>query len=313
MRRTIMAVGLNFEQASNPAYTFAAAEPFVRTFGDHVGARDLNPAQRPMEYAEFVLRNLQPRAASSVFNDKDRPVSEGFADRYAQADQSMPAWVMAHEAVIFDTAHELGVRDRELGTTMDYPFPQGEFALAVALEGANDQNYGRGAAIAEEIKAGNLKVDSMVVAVTDRKVGEKEGYGLKEHFPDLKVGHAVGALTVARLYSDYPDVFGGPNGVPLSAFNVSSHFADTRQTMAEVASVLRPRSIVMSGSKIYGSWMSADLATTQHLFPAVKEAHFGAGPDNPKAARTTRIWTAEVAQALVSAAHLQHARNTKKR
>lgn len=309
-----MATGLSFEQASDPTYLFEQGAAFVHTFGNHVGAQDLNPQNRPLEYAEFVLRYLQPRnAATTVFNDHDRPASDAFVDRYAQADQSMPAWVTEQEDVIFDAAHGLGIRDREIGATMDYPFPEGEFDLAVALEGANDQDYSRGAAIAEEIRSGRLNVGGMLVAVTDRKVGDKERYGLKDEFPGLKIGYGVGALAVARLYSDYPDVFSGPNAVPLSAFNVDTHFADTRQSLAEVVSSQRPRSVVMSGSKVYGSWMSTDLATTKHLFSGVKEARFGAGPDDPKAARTTRVWTAEVAQALVSAAHLQHAYNTKKR
>jgi len=308
-----MAIGLSFEQASTPAYTFEAGEQFVRTFGDHVGAAALDPVRDPMPYASFVLRHLQPRAATSVFNDADRPVHGDFVDRYAQADETMPPWVQAHEGIIFSTAHDLGVRDKELGTTMEYPFPQGSFDLAVALEGANDQDYGRADGMVQQIVDGNLQVERLAVAVTNRSVGAGERYGLREHLPNVTVGYGVGALTVARLYNDYPEVFTGSNAVQLDTFQVATHHADTRQSMAEVAGVLRPRTLVMSGSRIYGSWMSTDLATTQHLFPRVREVHFGAGPDDPKAARTTRVWTAEIAQTLVSAAHLQHARNTKRR
>jgi len=297
-----MAEGLSWEQVGNPGYLFAQGAPFVERFGAERGAHHINPVTHPMAYAEAVAE-LNPRHPRSVFR-KPGDTPEAYEDRYVIADNGMPAWAAPYEEDIYHAAHGLGVRDQEIGTTFAHPFPEGRFAVGLVLEGANRQNKLRGAALAEAVRAGRLSVDQMFVAGTSRPVGEREGHG------NYNSGHAVAAKAVAELYDEYPDVF-GRGGVPLDVFRVETRQAGTRETVSEVALRLGASSLVMAGSNIYGSWMRTDLLTVQHRLPRLTTVGFGAGPDDPKAARTPLIWAAEVAQTLVSAAHLQAALSLK--
>lgn len=299
-----MAVGLSWEQVQDPAYAFEQGAGFVSTFGVSIGADLINPVTRPMEYAEAVAR-LNPRHPESVFKQPGAE-SEEYADRYAMADNGLPAWAADHEDVINATAHTLGVRDKELGTTFAHSFsPLGHFAVGVVLEGANRASEIRGNSLAEALRTGLISVDRVVVVGTGRAVAEREGHG------DIRDGFGVADKVTALLHENHPDLFDGEEAVPLESMHIRTRSANTRDVVTEVALRLGVDSILMSGSNIYGSWMRTDMATVQHNL-GLEKIGFGAGQDDPKAARTPLIWAAEVAQTLVSAAHLQHARNTKK-
>jgi hypothetical protein len=300
-----MAEGLSWDVVRNPEEIFARGTPFVETFGASVGAELINPMDHPMEYAEAVS-HLNPRHPESVFKQPTAGDTSVYADRYAMADNGLPAWAAPHEVVINGVAHQLGIRDQELATTFRHDFsPGGHFQLGLPLEGANTATEDRSVAMAEAIRSGQITVDEMAIVGTDRGVGPKEGQG------GVVVGYGAAAKAAARLYDEYPDVF-GRGGVRLDVLQVRTHAANTREVLSEAALRRNVGSIVMSGSNIYGPWMRIDMATVQHTL-GLDNIGFGAGPDNPKAPRTPLIWAAECAQTLISAAHLRHTHKVKQR
>lgn len=290
-------------QVENPSYAFEQGAEFVATFGEETGAQLINPIDHPMAFAEAVAQ-LNPRHPKSPLRVQRPGADAGYQDRYAAADNGLPIWAAPYENVIYNAAHGLRIRDRELGTTIQYDFEPGKYQLGLVLEGANNASGNRGDALAQAIRDGVVEVDEVAVSATDRKVGEKETHG------DLRIGYAVGARVVAKLREDHPDVF-GKDGVKLNLLPVRTHDANTREVVAEAALRHNVGSVVMSGSNIYASWMRTDLANVGRTL-GLERVSFGAGPDDPKAARTPVVWTAEVAHALVSAAELQHTQNTKR-
>jgi hypothetical protein len=307
-----MSEGLGWDVVSNPEELFARGAPFVETFSSRPGedgtpeqltrAPLINPMDHPLEFAREVAR-LNPRHPQSVFRQPGA-VADEYADRYKIADNGLPAWAAPHEDVINNTAHNLGVRDRELGSTFQHDMsPGGHFGLGLVLEGANRASKNRGDAMAAAIRNGDITVDQVRVAGTDRKVGEREGHG------DITTGYGVAEKTVAQLKADHPDVF-GKGGVPIDVLDVRTRKANTREVANEAALRTGAGSVAMTGSNIYGTWMRTDLATVQHNL-GLDKVGFSAGPDDPKAARTPLIWAAENAQALVSAAHLRDAQINK--
>jgi hypothetical protein len=115
------------------------------------------------------------------------------------------------------------------------------------------------------------------------------------------------------MADEYPDVFNGkPGGVRLGMVDIRTHKSNAAETVTEAALRLGAGSVAMTGSNIYGSWMRIDMERAAHTV-GLEKVTFGAGSDDPKAARTPRIWAAEVAQTLVSAAMLQNSYLTKAR
>lgn len=296
------------EQVANPAYVFDQGRSFVEAFGADIGADQIDPMEQPMAFAERVVL-LNPRHPDSVFKTPqslDANTKE-YADRYAQADNGLPSWAAEREDAIYVAADPLGIRSRELGTTLQHTFAPGHYDLGLVLEGANNQDVSRGFALAEGIRRGDITVGQVAVAVTSRVVGNNEGQG------GIVVGYGVGGKAVAAMADQYPDVFHGrPGGVRLSTLDIRTHKANAAETVTEAALRLNVARIAMAGSNIYGSWMRIDMQRAAHNV-GLDAVTFGAGPDDPKAARTPRIWAAEVAQTLVAAAHLHHAQVTKSR
>ncbi len=307
--------GLAWEHISNPAYTFNVANEYVQTFSDIAGVEAPNPHTNPAAYAAHAGTVLQPRYSRSAFNvaPATPEEEEEFAVRYAQADKSLAPWVNQYEDLIRDTADALGVIRRDIGTTFEYPEPQGTFDMAVALEGANDQDYLRSAPLADALRDGRLHTRQVLVAVTNRKVGKGnpdkpqdkgESYGLRDELPDIRVGYGVGALTVARLYNDYHDVFTGePGDVSLDLYKAQTPNANGLVMMDEIARTLRPRTVLQTGSRLYGPWMSMNLENVKQRHN-LEHVAFAAGPDDPKASRNLRIIVNEIAQTLGAAGNL---------
>lgn len=310
-----MAEGLSWAEVQDAAFIFGRGKEFVRTFDGGTGASLINPMDHPAQFAEAVAR-LNPRHPMSVFNvpQEGGPTNE-YVDRFAQADKSLPTWVIPHEDVIYRAAHLLGIRDAEIGTTFQHDFtPGGVYDIGLALEGGNNASENRARALANAVVDGVITIGKLVIPGTDREVKKEEGHKDPATGEDLTIGHQVAKKVGRIILAAYPETFGeGEGRIPVEVMDIRTHAATTRDVLGEVVLRTGIRSVVMAGSNIYGTWMRTDMATVQHMLNELEVIDFGAGPDDPKAARTLRIWVGEIVQALVAAAKLRQEQLVRKR